>query len=94
MPHDDEDETWLIGAEHDASLFHRLGSALESLGYQFDRTSWGVAGSQEVTTWHASSSDGSLTVEAETYVGLSVRGPKRLIAALQRRFASSSTRGL
>jgi hypothetical protein len=47
-------DTWVVGAEYDAAVFQRLGSALEWLGYEFEKASWGVAGSQELTTWRAS----------------------------------------
>ena len=88
MAEKEQSDTWVVGAEHDAALFHRLGSALESLGYQFEKSSWGVAGSQEVTTWHAKSQAGVLSVESETYIGLRVSGPKGLLAALKSRFAA------
>jgi hypothetical protein len=93
MAGEEQADTWVVGAEYDTTLFARLGAALRSLGYEFENSSWGVAGSQELTTWHATSSVGTLAVEAETYVGLSVRGPKMLVAALQGRFAAMARQG-
>jgi hypothetical protein len=93
MAEQEQPHVWVVGAEYDATLFARLGAALRSLGYEFENHAWGVAGSQELTTWHATSSLGTLSVEAETYVGLSVRGPKMLVAALQGRFAAMAPQG-
>ena len=80
-------ERWIVGAEHDEQLLEALGTCLRSLGYELDAPSWGVGGSQELSSWSAASPQGSLVVEAETYIGLSVSGPSVLVGAVRERFA-------
>ena len=76
-------EQFIVGAEHDQMLFLQLGSALRKLGYNLG-TSWhGVGGSQDICHWVVVSPAGQLTVEAETYIGLSVSGPPELVAQVR-----------
>jgi len=89
MPAESKTETWVVAAEYDTAALKRLGLVLESLGYVFEKRLSGVAGSQELTTWRAYSPYGSLSIEAETYVGLSVRGAPQLIATLRCRWAEA-----
>ena len=48
-------------------------------------SSWVVGGSQEVETLAASSGGRSVTLMAETYVGLSVSGDAELVAEIEKR---------
>lgn len=82
-------EYWLVGAEHDQLLFAQLGDVLRALGYHLDDDWYGIAGSQEISHWVVSGPGGSLTVEAETYVGLVVAGPVELVTALKQRFSAA-----
>jgi hypothetical protein len=74
MPEDHEVETWVVGPEYEGAHFDRLRMALKTLGYRTVDNSWGVGGSQELRTWDITGPGGSLRVEAETYMGLSVSG--------------------
>ena len=77
---------WVVGDEFDVAAFTRLKRALGDLRY-FARDQWnGVAGSQDIQHWTAAGPGGQLTIESETYVGLSVEGPPSLIADLQTRY--------
>lgn len=58
-----------------ASLFWRLHAAVTSLRGRMTQIFCGVGGSQEITTYRISLPDGSLVAEAETYIGLCIRGP-------------------
>jgi hypothetical protein len=82
-----ESERWIVGAEYDQCLFSLLGKVLRALGYSADDSSWGVAGSQEVSSWLLRGPRGQLTVEAETYVGLSVVGQASLVSEVKAHFA-------
>ncbi|THC39425.1 hypothetical protein [Massilia sp. Mn16-1_5] len=74
---------WVVGDEYDEAAFARLKRALGDLQYSV-RDHWnGVAGSQEIQHWTAVGSRGQLTIESETYVGLSVEGLSSLIADLK-----------
>ena len=80
-------ETWVVGAEFDASLRRALGAALRGLGYVLDDESWCVGGSQELHRWVLDAPLGQLVVEAETYVGLSIRGTPAAVSAVRRQMA-------
>ena len=79
-------ETWIVGAEHEAALFDRLARALLSLEYEHDAENYGIAGSQELHEWTAHGRRGKLRIAAETYIGLSVTGPPDLVQELRREF--------
>ena len=74
---------WIVGAEYDEEALARLGQALRSLGYGLHDEWQGVAGSQDTSHWELSGPHGVLTVESETYVGLSVEGPSRAVDQLR-----------
>ena len=82
-------EQWIVGDEYDEALFAALGKALHTLGYVIGERSSGVAGSQEISTWVANGPNGALTIEAETYIGLSVNGDPRLLSELKSQFAAT-----
>lgn len=83
---------WIVGPESDASLVAKLGSALLACHYSVDSATWGVGGSQELSTWTVSGPNGVLVVEAETYIGLSVTGDPGLVAELRVAFTSMADR--
>ena len=89
MIQDDAAEKFVAGPEYDGPHFERLRTTLRTLGYRTVDSSWGVGGSQELRTWEVRGPAGSLRVEAETYIGLTVSGPSALIAALRRAFEQS-----
>jgi len=77
---------WVIGDEYDEVAFARLTRALGDLQYSI-RDQWnGVAGSQDIHQWTAVGLGGQLTIESETYVGLSVEGAESLVADLQAQY--------
>ena len=75
-----------MGPEHDEKVFRRLGAALRALGFGLGEEWLAVAGSQDVSHWELHSPAGSLVVESETYVGLSVQGPADLVHRLRRQY--------
>ena len=76
-------EHWIVGSEHDHVLFEQLGEALRELGYTLCNEWSGVGGSQDISHWNVLGPNGSLTVESETYIGLSVSGPTELVSAVK-----------
>jgi hypothetical protein len=79
-------EKWVVGDEYDEVIFARLKRALSDLQYVV-RERWdGVAGSQDIQHWTVVSPKGQLTIESETYVGLSVEGSSSLIAELKAQY--------
>jgi len=71
--------TLRIGEEHDPALLSRLRAAVAGLGGSMTDSVWGVGGSQEITKHEISLLDGAIEAEAETYIGLSLRGPVQLV---------------
>jgi hypothetical protein len=69
----------VIGPEYDASVRGALKSVLAELGAQSTRRDWGMGGSQEVESLDVIIGERHLKIEAETYVGITVTGPVKLI---------------
>jgi len=81
-------ETWTAGAEHDQTARTRLRVAIESLGYTPKTQWWGVGGSQEITHVELVGPAGQIEVDAETYIGLTVKGDSNAIAAIRKAMES------
>jgi hypothetical protein len=64
----------------------KLGAVLKSLGFALDEKWNAVGGSQDLPRWEVSSMNGTLVVESETYIGLSVAGPVELVRHVRRGF--------
>jgi hypothetical protein len=71
-----------LGSETDDSLFERLREAIRSLHGSVPDTDWAIAGSQEITTYKISLPSGVIEAVAETYIGITLRGPEDLVMAL------------
>lgn len=76
----------MVGPEHDEKVFRRLAAALRALGFSLGDQWRGLAGSQEVSHWELQSPGGSVVVESETYVGVSVEGPAELVQRLRQQY--------
>ena len=74
-----DSKTVNLGKEYDAQLREALRHTLLELGAIVTDKSWGVGGSQEVETLQVSLAGGTLSVDAETYVGLSITGAPDLV---------------
>lgn len=79
-------KTVILGDEYDDALRARVFAILRRLGAETAGGDWALGGSQEVETVRVRLDGADLTVEAETYVGLSLTGPAdavdRVTAAL------------
>ncbi|HRJ61790.1 MAG TPA: hypothetical protein PKZ97_10590 [Azospirillaceae bacterium] len=79
-------KTVILGDEYDDALRARVFVILRRLGAETAGGDWALGGSQEVETVRVRLGGADLTVEAETYVGLSLTGPDdavdRVTAAL------------
>jgi hypothetical protein len=78
----------LLGSETDDALFERLCTAVRSLGGSMSDSEWVLGGSQEITTYMIVLPAGTLEAVAETYIGLSLRGPDELVNSLSSRVLS------
>lgn len=79
------DKAICIGDEHDHRLREALMAVLGEMGGITDARTFGVGGSQELETLAVTIGGESVTIEAETYVGLSIRGEKTLVEDIARR---------
>lgn len=79
-------EQWVVGPEYDEQLFRRLGAVLKSMGFNLDSKWDGIGGSQDIFHWELKSPDGSLVIESETYMGLSVEGAAELVQCVRQQF--------
>lgn len=74
-------ELWL-GSETDDALIERIRGAVHSLNGTFSEPEWVMGGSQKIATYTISLPSGDLTLESETYIGITLRGADALISAL------------
>ncbi len=77
---------WVVGNEYDEVAFYRLKRALDNLRYSVQDQWSGLAGSQDIQHWTVVGPGGQLTIESETYVGLSIEGLPSLIAEVQAQY--------
>lgn len=69
----------ILGDEYDDALRDVLRAVLVSNGAIGIDKSWGVGGSQETEALVIRLGSDLITIEAETFVGLSVAGPKAIV---------------
>jgi hypothetical protein len=69
----------ILGDEYDEALREVLMTVLKTMGGRPQSREWGVGGSQELGTLVVGVGGGSLLVESETYVGLSITGDEALV---------------
>jgi hypothetical protein len=82
--------------ESDQQAIEAAKWALRKVGAMRRSNSWGVGGSQEIASEKWQCGGTTLTLEAETYVGLTLSGPEELVnlvaqLAADRLAASRST---
>ncbi len=76
---DFERETVVLGPEWDQVLRARLFEVLKGMGAIAAERGLGVGGSQEIESVEMSLGEDVLLVEAETYIGLTIAGPKAIV---------------
>jgi hypothetical protein len=74
-----------LGPEHDEALQHALVAILREMGAAFDDASWALGGSQEVVSRSVTLGGSALTVQAETYLGLTLCGDVDLVDEIAKR---------
>lgn len=73
------EKTVVLGPEYDQRLRRVLKDVVLQLGGKGLTHEWAIGGSQELETVEVEVRAARLIVEAETYVGLSIRGPSDLV---------------
>lgn len=74
-----ETETIILGDEYDDALRGALHAVLVRNGAVGIDKFWGVAGSQEIENLVVRLGSDLITIEAETFVGLTVTGSKAVV---------------
>ncbi|MDR2031941.1 MAG: hypothetical protein LBP86_06760 [Azoarcus sp.] len=69
----------VLGDEYDDKLRDALRVVLEKNGTVATDKFWGVGGSQEIERVQVSLGEDSITIESETFVGLTISGPQAVI---------------
>jgi hypothetical protein len=79
-----EEATIFLGNEYDDALRDAIHTVLvRSAAVGIDKL-WGVGGSQEIETLVVWLGIDSITIEAETFVGLTIAGPKAIVEDIAR----------
>jgi hypothetical protein len=76
-------KTLILGPEYDNTLREALHDVLTRLGAKGLAHDWGVGGSQELETAEVQVGVDRVIVEAETFIGLSIRGPVELVERIR-----------
>ncbi|MCZ4432168.1 hypothetical protein O3S81_20885 [Agrobacterium sp. SOY23] len=74
--------TVILGPEYDQHLRATIMEVMRQLGASFESRNWSVAGSQEIETVQARLAGHEITIEAETYIGLSITGDENTISEI------------
>ncbi|QDQ26690.1 hypothetical protein FNU76_10125 [Chitinimonas arctica] len=77
-----EQTTINLGDEYDNALRDALRAVLLNNKAMGVDTSWGIGGSQEIAMSKVRLGDGLITIESETYIGLTISGPKQIVEKL------------
>jgi hypothetical protein len=81
----------VLGEEHDTALVEALKHVLKLMGARAAASAWGVGGSQELIEADFLVGNGTVHVEAETYVGLAVEGDAPVLDEIARRVGERMT---
>ncbi len=83
----------ILGDEYDEALRHAVMAELAALGATVEAHQWGLGGSQIIQTTKLRLGKDSLVVESETYVGLSISGPARVVERVASALPARSSQG-
>jgi hypothetical protein len=78
--------TAILASEHDLEATNALMRVLREVGAQEVVRDYAVVGSQEINTLRFTLDGAPLSVEAETYVGLSATGQAKAVEIIRSRF--------
>jgi len=79
---------WIAAEEYDNDALKKLGHVLRQLDFDMSSSWDGIGGSQEITRWELTSKHGVITVESETYIGLSIEGDQNIIQLIKDEFSN------
>lgn len=79
-----------IGDEFDDIVWASLLNAINKMGGKMQKSSWGHAGSQELSTKIFEIAGYTITIEEETYMGMIIRGDKNIVEQICKYIEKSS----
>lgn len=74
-----------LGPEHDDALQRAVLSVLREMGAELDGPSWVLGGSQEAVARRGTVNGSAISLEAETYIGLTVTGDDGVVEEIAKR---------
>jgi len=74
-----EKKTVTLGPEYDDLLRTILNNVIKQMKGKSISCNWGIGGSQEIDTECIQIGAEQISIESETYIGLSIHGPAKLI---------------
>jgi len=74
-----------LGPEHDVALQHAVLWVLREMGADIGQASWAVAGSQEIINRRVTVRGIDVCLEAETYIGLTIKGDGAMVDEIAKR---------
>jgi hypothetical protein len=85
-----ETETRIAGPEYSQVTFGVVREVLIEVGYSV-KSKWnGIVGSQEIFHWEFVGPKGTLVIETETYIGMSISGPIELVHEVKTAFENTT----
>lgn len=72
-------KTAILGPEYDNALRISLHNVIKQMKGKSITCNWGIGGSQEVATELVEIGTAQIVIESETYIGLSIHGPEKLV---------------
>jgi len=77
-------KTVILGAEYEKIVWDTLKGVLKELGGTVHDSNWGIGGSQELTSVDVIVGGQIISVESETYIGISISGDSGLVDQIQK----------
>jgi len=74
-----ENKSVVLGPEYDDLLRTTLHTVIRRMNGKNISSGWGVGGSQEIDTELVQIGIEQIGIESETYIGLSIHGPSKLV---------------
>lgn len=80
----DDIKSVVVGSEFDDTLRDSIRIVLDRIGAVCFDKSWGVGGSQEYEKFVFNVGGDQITIESETFIGITISGPKFLVEEIVR----------
>jgi len=86
-----DSKTVILGDEYDDELRENLMICLKNMGAKIVDENWFIGGSQQIERLEVEMNTHLIVVEAETYIGLSIQGPAKIIENIKAKIELAQT---